>query len=229
MINQRGPVIHKNANPSPRGNHLISSCPFYGNHKTPRLGSAGGPPGDGRGPALYSQGQSSRAGSLEPEGQLRECGQTLSPLGLDFLTREMGRTVLAPHTCCEHKMEALGLRLAGGGHPGVVGSSPPSHLCHRQGSVAHLAGTPTQPSPSWASSGMMMALPPARHSVGGSDTKMLGGLADAAGPVLTHDTRMPAVQRQGASPPGGTSKCAVHEKGAAEWLGYRQSQKLSKF
>lgn len=106
------------------------------------------------------------------------------------------RTVLAPHTCCEHKMEALGLRLAEGGHPGVVGSSPPSHLCHRQGSVAHLAGTPTQPSPSWASSGMMMALPPARHSVGGSDTKTLCGLADAAGPVLTHDTRMPAVQRE---------------------------------
>ena len=33
------------------------------------------------------------------------------------------------------------------------------------------------------------------------------------------DTRMPAVRRQGASPPGGTSKCAVHEKGVAEWLG----------
>lgn len=96
--------------------------------------------------------------------------------------------------------------------------------------LCHLAGTPAQPSPSWVSSGiMMMTLPPARHAVGGSDTKTLRGLADAAGPVLTHDTRMPAVQRQGASPPGGTSKCAVHEKGAAEWLGYRQSQKLSKF
>lgn len=87
MINQRGPVIHKNANPSPRGNHLISSRPFYGNHKALRLGSAGGPPGDGRSSDLYSQGQSS-------DGQLRECGQTLNPLGLDFLTREMGRTVL---------------------------------------------------------------------------------------------------------------------------------------
>ena len=44
MINQRGPVIHKNANPSPRGNHIISSCPFYRNHKALRLDSAGGPP-----------------------------------------------------------------------------------------------------------------------------------------------------------------------------------------
>lgn len=122
--------------------------PFTGTTRLRGWAVLGDPRETGEVPALYSQGQSSRLGSLEPEGQLCECGQTLNPLGLNFLTREMGRTVRAPHTCCEHKMEALGLCLAGGGHPGVLGSSPPSHLCHRQGSVcATLQAHPPSPHP----------------------------------------------------------------------------------
>lgn len=131
-----------------------------------------------------------------------------------------GRAALAPYTCCEHELEALGLCLVGGWAPRDGRLSPPSHLCHRQGSVADLAGTPAQPSPSWVSSGMMMTLPPypppcrrLRHK----NTPRTGRRSWACS--HPRDTRMPAVRRQGASPPGGTSKCAVHEKGAAEWLG----------
>ena len=114
-----------------------------------------------------------------------------------------GRAALAPYTCCEHELEALGLCLVGGWAPRDGRLSPPSHLCHRQGSVAHLAGTPARPSPSWVPSGTM-TLPPTHRPVGGSDTKTLRGLADAAGPVLTHETlgcqqfgdREPALQEE---------------------------------
>ena len=106
--------------------------------------------------------------------------------------------------------------------------SPPSHLCHGQGSVANLSGTPARPSRSWVSLGMTMTLPPTRRPVGGSDTTTLCGLADAAGPVLTHKAlgcqqfrdREPALQEELPS-----AQCMKRE----QLSGWVQSQKLFKF
>ena len=153
MINQRGPVIHKNANPSPRGNHLISSRPFYGNHRAPRLDSAGDHPRDGAAfPPFILRGRAAEQALwlcvLELWSLMASCvsmDKPLNPLGLNFLTREMGRTALAPDTCCEHEMEALGLCLAGGGHPRMVGSPLPLICATDRGPWATFRARPPGP------------------------------------------------------------------------------------